>query len=152
MASVAYTLHEISPASLGQGRENPGNNVRTFPFVELHKHRTASQGEAERGRFLEIVGSSPALRGVLDQVRIVAPTDVTVLIEGETGTGKELIARGIYLERTTAGALRQGELRSDPRRPARKRAFRPREGRVHWSDLAAHRPLRGGERRHVVSG
>ena len=44
-----------------------------------------------------IVGSSPALRAVLDQVRIVAPTGATVLIEGETGTGKELIARAIHM-------------------------------------------------------
>ena len=44
-----------------------------------------------------IVGSSPALRTVLDQVRIVAPTGATVLIAGETGTGKELIARAIHM-------------------------------------------------------
>jgi formate hydrogenlyase transcriptional activator len=44
-----------------------------------------------------IVGSSPALRTVLDEVRIVAPTGSTVLIEGETGTGKELIARAIHM-------------------------------------------------------
>jgi formate hydrogenlyase transcriptional activator len=44
-----------------------------------------------------IVGSSAALRALLDAVRIVAPTGATVLIEGETGTGKELIARAIHL-------------------------------------------------------
>ena len=43
-----------------------------------------------------IVGRSAALRNVLDQVQTVAPTDSTVLIEGETGTGKELIARAIH--------------------------------------------------------
>ena len=46
--------------------------------------------------FEEIVGSSPALRTVLAQVAKVAPTDSTVLILGETGTGKELIARAIH--------------------------------------------------------
>src|SRR6202140_844156 len=46
--------------------------------------------------FEEIVGSSPALRQVLAQVAKVAPTDSTVLISGETGTGKELIARAIH--------------------------------------------------------
>jgi formate hydrogenlyase transcriptional activator len=46
--------------------------------------------------FEEIVGSSEALRRVLEQVARVAPTDSTVLIQGETGTGKELIARGIH--------------------------------------------------------
>jgi formate hydrogenlyase transcriptional activator len=46
--------------------------------------------------FEEIVGSSPALQKVLDSVNRVAPTDATVLIWGETGTGKELIARAIH--------------------------------------------------------
>ncbi|GAB2583333.1 sigma 54-interacting transcriptional regulator [Spirosoma areae] len=46
--------------------------------------------------FDEIVGESPALDQVFNQVRLVAPTDSTVLIEGETGTGKELIARAIH--------------------------------------------------------
>src|SRR5271156_1646141 len=46
--------------------------------------------------FEQIIGNSPALERVLDQVQHVAPTDSTVLIEGETGTGKELIARAIH--------------------------------------------------------
>src|SRR2546422_9805298 len=43
-----------------------------------------------------IVGNSAALRHVLHQVEIVAPTDATVLLTGETGTGKELLARAIH--------------------------------------------------------
>src|SRR5882724_8724146 len=46
--------------------------------------------------FEEIVGASPPLRAVLSHVSKVAPTDSTVLITGETGTGKELIARAIH--------------------------------------------------------
>jgi PAS domain S-box-containing protein len=46
--------------------------------------------------FEEILGRSPALTAVLDNVARVAPTDTTVLITGETGTGKELIARAIH--------------------------------------------------------
>src|SRR5262249_4362751 len=46
--------------------------------------------------FGEIVGQSPALRQVLRDVEQVAVTDTTVLIEGETGTGKELFARAIH--------------------------------------------------------
>jgi formate hydrogenlyase transcriptional activator len=46
--------------------------------------------------FEDLVGKSPALRKVLDQIEIVAPTGSTVLLRGETGTGKELIARAIH--------------------------------------------------------
>src|ERR1700693_131969 len=47
-------------------------------------------------RFEQIIGSSPALKVVLEQVERVAPGDSTVLIQGETGTGKELVARAIH--------------------------------------------------------
>jgi formate hydrogenlyase transcriptional activator len=47
-------------------------------------------------RFEEIVGSSAGLKQVLREIEIVAPTDATVLIQGETGTGKELLARAIH--------------------------------------------------------
>jgi len=59
----------------------------------LESHRDAREN---RNGFENIVGSSAALRGALDQIRTVAPTDSTVLIEGETGTGKELIAQAIH--------------------------------------------------------
>ena len=47
-------------------------------------------------RFEQIIGNSPALESVLEQVEQVAPTDSAVLIQGETGTGKELIARAVH--------------------------------------------------------
>lgn len=47
-------------------------------------------------RFEDIVGESAGLRNVLKQIETVAPTDATVLIQGETGTGKELLARAIH--------------------------------------------------------
>jgi formate hydrogenlyase transcriptional activator len=47
-------------------------------------------------RFEQIIGCSSALESVLEQVEQVAPTDSTVLVQGETGTGKELIARAIH--------------------------------------------------------
>jgi len=46
--------------------------------------------------FVEIVGTSPPLRRVQEQIEVVAPTDATVLVLGETGTGKELVARAIH--------------------------------------------------------
>jgi formate hydrogenlyase transcriptional activator len=55
----------------------------------------SDQASYER-RFEQVIGNSPALESVLDQVERVAPTDSTVLIQGETGTGKELIAHAIH--------------------------------------------------------
>jgi formate hydrogenlyase transcriptional activator len=56
----------------------------------------AMKGITANDSFEGIVGASGSLREVLDLVRTVAPTDSTALIEGETGTGKELIARAIH--------------------------------------------------------
>jgi len=57
--------------------------------------RTSDQYSYER-RFEQIIGNSPALEAVLEQVERVATTGSTVLIQGETGTGKELIAQAIH--------------------------------------------------------
>jgi formate hydrogenlyase transcriptional activator len=61
----------------------------------VNKVSSIEQGWAENG-FDEIIGKSPALEFVLAEVERVAPTDSTVLVLGETGTGKELIARAIH--------------------------------------------------------
>ena len=59
------------------------------------KLRRPEQDERDR-EFAQIVGSSPALESAIAEVERVAPTDSTVLVLGETGTGKELIARAVH--------------------------------------------------------
>jgi transcriptional regulator with GAF, ATPase, and Fis domain len=61
----------------------------------FQKFGSSDQASYER-RFEQVIGNSPALESVLEQVERVAPTDSTVLIQGETGTGKELIAHAIH--------------------------------------------------------
>ena len=80
MATAAVIEFGSFSSPSGEGRE----------FVRAGYDRCSTEFEG-------IVGSSAALRAVLDQVRVVAPTGTTVLIEGETGTGKELIARAIHI-------------------------------------------------------
>ena len=64
---------------------------------QLYNENIALREEIDKASmFEEIVGTSPALQSVLSRVAKVAPTDSTVLITGETGTGKELIARAIH--------------------------------------------------------
>jgi formate hydrogenlyase transcriptional activator len=63
--------------------------------LETFRFRPSTPDRNPR-RFEQIIGQSPLLEVVLEQVERVAPTDATVLIQGETGTGKELIARAVH--------------------------------------------------------
>jgi transcriptional regulator with GAF, ATPase, and Fis domain len=64
---------------------------------ELYKENIVLREEVDKtSMFEEVVGTSPVLQAVLARAAKVAPTDSTVLILGETGTGKELIARAIH--------------------------------------------------------
>src|SRR3989441_8512184 len=69
--------------------------ARRSPVAAVARFGPADQDRNPR-KFEQIIGNSPALESVLEQVEQVAPTDSTVLIQGETGTGKELIARAIH--------------------------------------------------------
>jgi formate hydrogenlyase transcriptional activator len=77
-------------------------NHRAALEIDILKERLAGErkyleGEViSKGLFAEIIGDSPAIRQVLDQVVTVASSDATVLVLGETGTGKELIARAVH--------------------------------------------------------
>jgi PAS domain S-box-containing protein len=74
---------------------------RWITFVQDLRQRYKVESLAEednepREHFEEMIGSSAALKRVLRQAEVVAPTDATVLILGETGTGKELVARAVH--------------------------------------------------------
>ena len=73
-------------------RNRPCQHARARETSSFHLEPEISSEHCFEG----IVGQSPALQKVLEQVAIVAPTDSTVLLHGETGTGKELIARAIH--------------------------------------------------------
>jgi DNA-binding NtrC family response regulator/signal transduction histidine kinase len=71
---------------------------------QLYRENLALRDEVDRASmFEEIVGSSKALKTVLSRIGKVAPTDSTVLISGETGTGKELIARAVHKRSQRSG-------------------------------------------------
>jgi len=77
--------------------ELPEVNHNASSGVEDATSTGALDSDEFRGRGLpRIIGKSAALRRVVDMVRVVAPTEATVLINGETGTGKELIAEAIH--------------------------------------------------------
>ena len=90
---------------------------------QLHAENVYLQEEILReNNFEEIIGTSPALLNVLQQLERVAPTDATVLVLGETGTGKELLARAIHnlsarrerpLIKVNCGAISAGLVESE---------------------------------------
>jgi len=98
-----WFLVRYSPLRDEQGRITrwylAGTDIEDRKQTEqrLQNENVALREEIDRASmFEEIVGTSPALRAVLSRVSKVAPTDSSVLITGETGTGKELIARAVH--------------------------------------------------------
>ena len=79
--------------------------------------RRAQGGDGQGIQFEEIVGESPALHAVLARVAKVAPTDSTVLVTGETGTGRELVLAQSTNDRTA----RRGRSSASIAPPSRRR-------------------------------
>ena len=105
-------------------RDDTGTTIRLYASAtDIHDRKQAEDRVREENRalreevdkasmFEEIVGSSAPLRSVLTHVEKVARTDSTVLITGETGTGKELVARAIHRRSSRCGtAVHQRQLR-----------------------------------------
>ena len=81
-------------------------------FFSAHGYDTPSQSPHEDDAPAELIGTSGGLRNVMETVRKLSGTDAPVLILGETGTGKELVANAIQAAR--GQALHQGQLRGHP--------------------------------------
>jgi formate hydrogenlyase transcriptional activator len=93
--------------SVNSDNQRPASfHLRDEEENRFQRDRPRAGGDSCGDPFAGIVGSGPALQFVLSQVRAAAPTDCTVLIQGETGTGKELIARAIH----NCSARRSGNL------------------------------------------
>lgn len=89
--AVDLHVYPVSPAML---REAADRAMSESDSRRALQH--ARQAAADRDGFSDMLTRSPRMLQVFDQIRSVAPTDATVLIRGETGTGKELVARAIH--------------------------------------------------------
>ena len=103
-AVLSANQNDVEPCLIGQAAYEAATPTPTtdestssglFSTVASRRHQ-AIKGKGLNDDFREIIGARGALREVLALVRTVAPTNSTTLIEGETGTGKELVARAIH--------------------------------------------------------
>ena len=91
--------------------------------LQRGEHRRSVRRSTQTSMFEEIVGTSPPLRTCSPTSSKVAPTDSTVLITGETGTGKELVARAIHQRSPRSSRpARHRQLRGDSRRRSSRRS------------------------------
>ena len=111
--------------------------------AKLELENTYFQEEIRKEHnFDEILGNSPELIRLLDKVESAAPTDANVLIFGETGSGKELIARSHPQPQPAEWASAcKGKLCRYARRFGRERIVRPCQGSLHWCLAAPGRPV-----------
>ena len=93
----------VMPAAFVTEREQVSQEIRALRDQLQRENISLKEEIDQASMFEEIVGSSPPLRRVLGHIAKVAPTNSTVLIEGETGTGKELVARAIHKRSTRSG-------------------------------------------------
>lgn len=91
---ILLTIEDITKPKGFQQEPIPASaDPRTAP---VHANGRVDDGEEPTQNFDEFIGGSAPIKRVMRQVEMVAPTDATVLILGETGTGKELIARALH--------------------------------------------------------
>src|SRR5208282_2162772 len=101
--SYRWFLTRFTPLRDEQGQTTrwylTGTDIEDRKQAEdrLHHENVALREEVDKASMFEqIVGTSPALQAVLSRANKVAPTESTILVTGETGTGKELFARAIH--------------------------------------------------------
>ncbi len=143
---TAYGSIEVAVEALKRGANDyfakPWDNEKLLIEIErmISKRRLERENTElkralkQRYSFPNIVGKSERMMKILDLVAQVAASRATILITGETGTGKELIANAIHAHSARAGAsVRAGAFGVGAAGPAGIGSVRPREGRVHRS-------------------
>ena len=141
----------VKPVDLARVRGVLANVTRTR---ELKEQIGSLRGELRKlGRFGPLIGASPAMQRVYDMVAKVAPTEATVLLQGETGTGKELVAETIHgLSRRHKEAFLPVNCGAVSPHADRERAVRPRAGQLHRRGPAPQGLLRARPQGDAVPG
>ncbi len=145
--AVNYLVKPVDMAELRTIVERAAEHIRL-----ARTNRELKQQLDEKFGFEGMIGNSTKMREVMARLRDLAPTDVTVLIQGETGTGKELVAKAIHnnspRKNKTFSAL---NCTAAQREPARRRTVRARAWLVYGRRPSPQGPLRTRQRRHHLS-
>ena len=134
-------------------------NARAFEEIEQLRNQLELENVYLREEvmdakaFGEVVGQSPAIRSVLRQIKLVAPTDASVLILGESGTGKELVAREIHRQsQRRSKPMIQVSCASIPRELYESEFFGHVKGILYGGGERPSRTVRGCRPRHAFLG
>ncbi|UCF94176.1 MAG: PAS domain-containing protein [Desulfobacterales bacterium] len=122
-------------------------------FHDLTLVQQLHQAMEDRYTFYDMVGREPAMQKIFEMVNVVADTDATILIEGPTGTGKDLLAKVIHsVSRRAARPPGEGQLLRYSGQPARIGTVRLCQRGLYRGRQGQIRTVSGGGRRYDFSG
>jgi len=124
---------------------------RAQVYREMHDEARERGWHRELNLFRSLIGTSRVIQNVRQMMQQVADTDATVLVLGETGTGKEVVARNLHYNSKRRDAPLFRSIVCDCRRAAGKRAVRSRKRRFCRCVFQQSRAYRAGRRRNLVS-
>ena len=129
-----YVVKPFSPSEI----EMVVKKADAFDHIRRVNHHLSHESASGA----DLIGESPMMLQLKQLIRKVARTNATVLIHGENGTGKEMVASELLPPQLEIGRpVYQGELRGDLGKPHGERVFWPRKGGLHRRHRAARRTL-----------
>ena len=150
IARGAYDFYQ-KPVDIEAARADRPPCAATAPHRGREPHARGARRRPRTRVLGSLITGAPEMVRVARTIERVANTNVSVMLLGRQrhrqGAAGPRAARG---ERPPGRAVRRDQLRGDPREPARKRAVRPREGRVHRGGQDHRGQDRAGRRRHAV--
>jgi two-component system nitrogen regulation response regulator GlnG len=123
--------------------------VELIRRAQEESQREAGEQEAA-AQVPEMLGQAPAMQDVFRAIGRLSQSNVTVMITGESGSGKELVARALHKHSPRGEGPFRHQHGGHPEGPAGKRTVRPRTRRLHRRAGVKARPLRAGRRRHAL--
>ena len=128
-------------------------NKAVTMFRVVKENRLLRSAVEDRYSFGNLIGKSKGMQDIFETIRKVAPATATVLIEGQSGTGKELVAKSIHFNSPRRNqALCGGQLLCTGREPFGERTVRARKRCLHRGRINEERAIRAGRPGDPVSG